>query len=408
MSPDSLLRPPGCLAGALLQATISITSRYDGTVEKLHWVPGDVIAVGANMVDIRLAQGEAPQAGGAEEPAPQAKAAPATPAAPAAAVTTAIPAASPKSGGAAVLAAPAVRAIAREHSVDLSLLVGTGKGGRIIKEDILRYLRGEAPAATAAAAPAAPSAVAAPAATPAAAAAPAAQDTVVPIRGYGRAMVKTMTAANAVPHFNFMDELRMDELAAVRASLKGSPLLGGAKLTALPLLLKALSVALLEHPRLNATANADCTEVVLRANHNIGVAMATPSGLVVPNVKGVQAKSIGEIAAELERLQRLAHDSALPPEDLTDGTITVSNVGTIGGTYAAPLLNLPEVAIVALGRTQALPRFGADGESVERHSLMPVSWSADHRVVDGASLASMSARWKHLVENPHELLASLK
>ena len=388
------------------KATISITSRYDGVVEKLHWSVGDVIAVGANMVDIRLG-------GSAEDPddamrvgAPADSSAPA-PAAAAGATSTVeedippVRTATVSGGAVGALATPAVRAIAREHGINLGAVAGSGKSGRVVKEDILAFLNGTDARFAPAVRGAAP-ATAAPAVAP-----PAASDVVMPVRGYGRAMVKAMDAANAVPHFLFCDELRMDALRDVRHALVGAGALEGAKLTYLPLLIKALSVALTEHPRLNATANADCSEVTLRADHNVGVAMATPNGLVVPNIKAVQAKSVAGVARELARLQQLAKDNKLGENDLKDGTITVSNVGTIGGTYASPLLNLPEVAIVALGRVAPTPRYGASGE-LERHSIMPISWSADHRAVDGATMARMSARWKELVERPTELLLSLK
>ncbi|KAF8401437.1 hypothetical protein HHK36_012376 [Tetracentron sinense] len=141
--------------------------------------------------------------------------------------------------------------------------------------------------------------------------------------------------------------------------------------------------------------------------HNIGIAMATPSGLVVPNIKKVQSLSILEITKELSRLQQLALNNKLSPEDISDGTMTLSNIGAIGGKFGSPLLNLPEVAIIAIGRIQKLPRFADDG-SVYPASIINVNIGADHRVVDGATVARFCNEWKLLVEKPELLMLHMR
>ncbi|GLI70952.1 hypothetical protein VaNZ11_016051 [Volvox africanus] len=283
---------------------------------------------------------------------------------------------------------------------------------------------------------------------------------VVPLRGYRRAMVTSMTAAASVPVFHFHDEVAMDRLLAVREALRGDVALRttGLKLTVLPMVVKALSAALNQHPHINASLAPGGTELLLHPHHNIGVAMATPNGLVVPNIKQVERKSIAQVAAELHLLQQLAAAGRLPPESLTGGTITVSNIGTIGGTYATPIVNPPEVAIVALGRMQLVPRYpsgpgvlstpgghrvgapllpqavattmtaagGSGGVGASARwalegqvgggpaalipvpvTVMPVSWGADHRVVDGAALATFSNTWTEFLEQPDKLLLHL-
>eukprot|EP00475_Leptophrys_vorax_P002641 TRINITY_DN11483_c0_g2_i2.p1 TRINITY_DN11483_c0_g2~~TRINITY_DN11483_c0_g2_i2.p1 ORF type:complete len:399 (-),score=7.29 TRINITY_DN11483_c0_g2_i2:257-1312(-) len=270
-------------------------------------------------------------------------------------------------------------------------------------------------------------------------------DVLVPMRGYRRAMAAAMSASLSVPHFTFMDEVAMDATLALRAQLNATsaaatpdsngtdapqkPPTNGTsssssspsssssssslrppplRLTHLPILVKALSVALLDFPTVNSTLDgADATHIRCRGAHNIGIAMATPSGLVVPNVKHCERKSIPQIAEEITRLRRLALRNQLPREDLSGGTISVSNVGAIGGTYATPLVNLPEVAIVALGRVHSVPRFDASG-AVVPVAVMNVSWSADHRVLDGATLAAFSSRWKEYIECPAKLLLHLQ
>jgi 2-oxoisovalerate dehydrogenase E2 component (dihydrolipoyl transacylase) len=223
------------------------------------------------------------------------------------------------------LATPAVRRIAREHGISVSNVSGTGKSGRVTKDDILQVVGGAggggsgggAEAAAAAAAPSAPLP-----APPRPAAGPPAADTVVPLRGLARAMSKSMAAAWSVPHFGFADEVSVDALMRTRAALKGAGAARGVKLTYLPFLIKAASLALYAAPGLNARVHADGEAVVHRGAHNIGVAMDSPRGLVVPVVRAVQGLSVLEIAEELARLYALANDGALREADLADNTFT--------------------------------------------------------------------------------------
>ncbi|CAI0467292.1 unnamed protein product [Linum tenue] len=142
-------------------------------------------------------------------------------------------------------------------------------------------------------------------------------------------------------------------------------------------------------------------------SHNIGIAMATPSGLVVPNIKNVQSLSILEITMELARLQQLALANKLSPEDVTGGTVTLSNIGAIGGKFGSPLLNLPEVAIIAMGRIQKVPHFDEKG-NVYPASIMTVNIGADHRVLDGATVARFCSEWKRLIEKPELFILQLR
>lgn len=144
-----------------------------------------------------------------------------------------------------------------------------------------------------------------------------------------------------------------------------------------------------------------------KASHNIGIAMDTERGLIVPNVKNVQVHSVFEIATELNRLQKLGSLGQLSTTDLTGGTFTLSNIGSIGGTYAKPVILPPEVAIGALGAIKALPRFDQKGD-VYKAQIMNVSWSADHRVIDGATMSRFSNLWKSYLENPAFMLLDLK
>lgn len=238
------------------------------------------------------------------------------------------------------------------------------------------------------------------------------QDREVEIRGLQRTMVKTMTQANTIPHFGYCDEVELDQLVILREELKPIAESRGVKLSYMPFILKATSLALKQYPILNSSVNADVTKLIYKASHNLGIAMDTPQGLLVPNIKNVQALSIFEIAGELNRLHKLGLEGKLGKDDLSGGTFSLSNIGSIGGTYAKPVLVPPEVAIGALGKIQRLPRFssdrGPDSDRIVAKRLMMVSWSADHRVIDGATMANFSNLWKKYLENPKTMLIDLR
>merc|ERR1712004_35975 len=149
------------------------------------------------------------------------------------------------------------------------------------------------------------------------------------------------------------------------------------------------------------------TEMTYHASHNIGVAVDTPHGLLVPNVKNCESRSVLEIASELGRLVEAGRNNKLSPADLGNGTFTLSNIGAIGGTYAKPVILPPQVAIGALGKIQKLPRFDQNGQ-VYAESIMVGSWSADHRVIEGAQMARFSNLLKRYLENPESMLLHLK
>jgi len=230
---------------------------------------------------------------------------------------------------------------------------------------------------------------------------------VVPLSGIKRVMARTMTAATVVPHFGFYEEYTVDSLIQLRAQLKPLAESKGIKLSYLPIIIKATSLALNKYPVLNSSINAELTEVHYKPFHNIGVAVDTLHGLLVPNIKNVQDKSILEIASELNRLTKDAQENKLSSADLHGGTLTLSNIGTIGGTYASPVLLLPEVAIGAIGKIQKVPRFDSKGNVVVTH-IMNISWSADHRVIDGATMANFSNLLKSYLEHPSSMLFDLK
>jgi 2-oxoisovalerate dehydrogenase E2 component (dihydrolipoyl transacylase) len=299
------------------------------------------------------------------------------------------------------LATPAVRRIARENDLDLSLVPSSGKDGRVLKDDVLNYLNKDALSIKTAIQPIDDRFTAANIDSDQ-------QDRIEPIKGVKAIMAAAMTESVAtIPHFTYADEINMSQLMALRAELKERYAKEGIRLTMMPFFIKALSLSLKQFPILNSQVNEDCSELKYLASHNIGMAVDSPSGLLVPNIKDVQNMNIVEIAEQSHRLTEQARAGRISPNDLKGGTITVSNVGAIGGTIATPIISKPQVAIVALGRVQTLPRFDVEG-NVSAQKIMTISWSGDHRVIDGATMAHFSNTWKALLENPASMLMTMR
>ncbi|KAG7393907.1 hypothetical protein PHYPSEUDO_000084 [Phytophthora pseudosyringae] len=413
------------------KATVEITSRYDGVVTKVHYEVGAMAKVGSTLIDIDVdeATAAAVQGGGKKNKAPSGAPAPRkapTPAAkesvdaPAPAAPTPTPFAAPTPVQSRIsiaplrleederlLTSPSVRRLAKEHSIDLHDVEGTGPQGRILKGDLLEYIKVRAAQPPKAATSAGQTTAAVqPPAVDGSNATYLQQDTVMPLTPIQKMMAKSMNAALQVPHFGYADEIRMDALYELRKELKPLAEARGVKLSFMPFIIKAASLALKHYPLLNATVSESETELTLVAAHNISVAMDTPTGLIVPNVKNVQVKSIMEIAEDVNRLQQLAVAGKLAPGDLTGGTFSISNIGSIGGTYMSPVLMVPQVAIGAIGQIQKLPRYDEEG-NVESVRLMNVSWSGDHRVIDGATMARFSNQWKGYLETPVSMLTEM-
>ena len=296
-------------------------------------------------------------------------------------------------------ASPAVRRLVREQDLNLSDIPGSGKDGRVLKEDILRFQKQAPSGGTQQPA----------SATTAGAARTSATDEVrvEPLRGVRAVMARRMAeSASTIPHFTFGDEVDVTALLALRQQLKPRAEEVGVRLTLMPFIMKALALAVTRYPILNSRLNDEVSEIHYQPHVNIGMAVDTPTGLIVPNIKRTEQLSVLEIAQELERLVKAARDGQVRQEDLRDGTISISNIGALGGTYASPIISKPEVAIVALGRTQSVPRFNDLGEVVAR-DIMNISWSGDHRIIDGGTIARFSNLWKAYLEDPSSMLLHL-
>lgn len=331
-----------------------------------------------------------------------------------------------KSGGGAAGAAPArgasfdnsgakatnaVKELANKLGVDLSSISGTGPGQRISEIDV----RAKAPLA-----PPAPTATAtttdistakrqepAIASTTSSYAPVSIQrqngDTTVPFTGIRRKIAEKMQQSRrTVAHVTHVDECDMTAVLALRETLKPEAAKRNIKLTFLPFIIRALSKSLSEFPMFNSSLDEAAGEIVIKRRHNIGVAVAAPQGLVVPNIKGAQDKDIWSLATEVSTLTEKVRAKTIDVASLQDGTVTITNIGPIGGLFATPIVNHPEVAILGLMKMSKRPVV-RDGKVVVR-DLMNLVLSFDHRIVDGADAASfMNTIIKHL-ENPQTLL----
>jgi len=372
------------------KALVEITAMHTGRVNKLYYQQGDIAKVHTPLFSIEIEGDSDSESGAGSHVAESEK-------------NTTVDVTNNTDESALnpekvkiqnnALATPAVRRIARENNLDLSLVPSSGKDGRVLKDDVLNYLSADAVS------------------TKAVVNTPSLEvtqlDYIEPIKGIKAIMAAAMSESVAtIPHFTYADEVNMSELIALRTELKERYAKQGVRLTMMPFFIKALSLSLKQFPILNSQVNEDCTELKYLASHNIGMAVDSPSGLLVPNIKNVQNLSIVEIAEHSNRLTEQARAGRMSPNDLKGGTITISNVGAIGGTIATPIISKPQVAIVALGRVQTLPRFDVEG-NVTAQKIMTISWSGDHRVIDGATMAHFSNTWKAFLENPASMLMTM-
>jgi 2-oxoisovalerate dehydrogenase E2 component (dihydrolipoyl transacylase) len=394
---------------------VEITSRFAGVIKKLHYDAGEMAIVGKPLVDIDI-QGEIKQedlaalteSEAGEESQVQAAETPSSTSAGTTpnSNTSPRPEEPPRSKGKnATLATPAVRHLTRELDVKIEDITGTGRDGRVLKDDVYQFAkqRDSAPAASGQLFSSPPTDSVTQ------------TETTTQLTNMQAQMFKTMTKSLTIPHFLYADEIDFSGLTELRGRLnKGlakSPANDISKLSYLPFIIKAVSMALHQYPILNARVDVDANSskpvLVMRSQHNIGVAMDTPSGLLVPVIKNVSSLNVLSIAAELNRLQSLAASGKLSSQDLSGGTITVSNIGSVGGTYVSPVIVEKEVAILGVGKMRTIPAFDEAGHVV-RKQVCNFSWSADHRVVDGATMARAAEIVRGFVEDPDSMVVHLR
>ncbi len=363
------------------KAIVEIPTPKAGKVTKLYGKEGDIIKVGNPLFSLSL-PGEEIQIPEPEARSPDIKTVEAKP-------ETIMPE-KPAGIPSGVLAAPATRRLARELGVDISRIAGSGPGGRITDEDIKKSVEVK------------------PEIKPEAMAHEAAPETKgteerIQIKGIrktiGERMVKSIFSA---PHVVSMDEADVTELVSLREKEKKTAEEKGVKLTYLAFIIKAVTVALKQHPYLNASLDAQKNEIVLKRYYNIGIAVDTPEGLMVPVIKNADQKSIMELAKETEALSGEARSRKIKLADLKGNTFTITNIGSIGGIFSTPIINPPDVAILGIHRIRDMPVV-INGE-VRIRKILPLVLSFDHRVLDGAQTARfMNTLIEHL-KDPDLLL----
>lgn len=289
----------------------------------------------------------------------------------------------PVTEGAGVLAPPAVRKLAREMGVDLARVKGTGPGGRISAEDVQRHAGGEVQ-------------------TSAPAGIGVALGQRVRLRGVQKRMAETMSlSARTIPHVTGFHEVDAGAFADLAARLRRDAERTGARFPFDTLLVRAAAIALRRHPIFNASLDEGRSEIVIHDDVNVGVATATPDGLIVPVVKHADAMGLEQLAAEVDRVGSAAREGKTSVPDVQGGTFTISNTGAWRGGHGTSLIRPPEVALVAFGRIEekAVVR---DGNVVVR-AIMPMSVTFDHRVIDGEAGLSFALTLRSLIEDPEQL-----
>ncbi|MHC5062840.1 MAG: dihydrolipoamide acetyltransferase family protein [Planctomycetota bacterium] len=379
------------------KATVMITVPFDGVIKELACNEGDVVPVESVIARIEVGATADSPAPAAAAPAAAVSTAATTPA-PAAPASAPAPAAFVQASPGKVLAAPATRRRARELGIDLHAVNGSGPRGRVTNED----LAGVAALPSQSAPAAATSAPRAPVALPTAP--PGVREERRPFRGMRRKIAEAMSRSKqTAAHFTYVDDINVGKLVALRTEAKQQYADSGIKITYLPFIMKAVVEAMKQFPDMNSALDEAANEFVVKHYYNFGIATDTEQGLVVPVIKDVDQKSIAQLARELQELAAATREGRVAIDQLQGGTFTITNAGNIGGLFATPVINFPEVSILGVHAIKKTPVINDDGE-IEAGQVMYLSVSIDHRLVDGAT----GARWmnviKECLENPTRLL----
>jgi 2-oxoisovalerate dehydrogenase E2 component (dihydrolipoyl transacylase) len=395
------------------KAAVEITSRFDGIIKKLHYEADDMAKVGSPLVDIDIQSDISPEDEALlntqeetkekkqdqmneDTKAQESKSTIDKPTSRDSQQTSELQTRSP--GKHATLATPAVRHLTKELDVDIADIAGTGRDGRVLKDDVQKYASARDSPSVPAAQPLEPLGA----------------DKTVTFTPIQRKMFETMTKSLSIPHFLYSDTIDFTSLSKVRRAINTHTATSSedkVKLSALPFIIKAVSLSLTAFPSINAhldtSSDSSKPSFIHKASHNIGFAVDTPQGLIVPVIRSVQSLTISSLAAEITRLSNAARNNKLTVADLSGATFSVSNIGNIGGTTVAPVIVSPQVAILGVGKARAVPAFAEDGSIVRKEECV-FSWSADHRVVDGATLARCAESVREYLEGTERMLVKLR
>ena len=383
------------------KATVEVPAPRAGKILEFNAKEGQVVPVGSVIFSMQTASGSAPMPasghghGGGSSASNNGQPAAATPAAAASSNT---PASSTK-----VLAVPSARRVAREHGVDLSQVSGSGPNGVVRRADVESFSRGGS-RSTAAAATAAPASAlpARPAPAPISLG-PTERETRKPFRGVRRKISEAMVRSKfTAPHFTVVEEIDVTELVALREKGKAVAAEQGVKLTYMPFIMKATALALVKYPQLGSALDEASQELVVYNYVDLGIAMDTDNGLIVPVIRDVQQKGLLQLGAELAELAERTRSGKVKPEELKGSTFSITNAGNIGGILATPIINFPNAAILGVHRIVKRPGVfeTPDGDEIGVRQYMNLSISVDHRLVDGADGARFLVHMRRLLENP--------
>jgi pyruvate dehydrogenase E2 component (dihydrolipoamide acetyltransferase) len=385
------------------KATVEVPTPVAGRVKDLKVKEGAMIPIESVMLTVETdgavqsAEKSAPKSGQAPSPKPAAP--------PMAASTRPAGASASPSYGAGmdvyppvadsrVLATPATRRLAREMSVDINEVKGSGLAGRVTREDVM-----QGKGATTTRSPIMPL-------KPTYQGPSGASEERVPLRGVRKKIAENMQMAKQIiPHFTLVEEANVGQLVKMRTQAKEAAEKSGVKVTYLPFVMKALIATVREFPSFNASIDDQAAEIVYKHYFNIGFAADTPNGLMVPVIKNAEHKTVLEISREIQALAGKAREGKLALEDMKGATITVTNIGSVGGLYATPIINHPEVAILGMYKIQDKPIW--NGEKFVRGQLMNFSMTCDHRLIDGAVAANFMKAFVHRIENPSALMLDM-
>jgi pyruvate/2-oxoglutarate dehydrogenase complex dihydrolipoamide acyltransferase (E2) component len=406
------------------KAMVEVPSPSAGTIGKIMVKAGETVKVGqallelsgdaaapeaeaAPVVEDEPEVEEAPEAPAEEEVEEEAVEAPvAKPAAPAPKPAPKAPAPAPAAAprkvapksAAGVPAGPATRRMARELGVSLNNIAGSGEGGRVTREDIIAAARNMAPVIER------KKAMHTPGEESNDSWGPITRDKMPKIR---KTIADTMVRSKTtIPHVTNFDDADVTELEVMRQGAKDEFAAQGMKLTTMPFLIKACAMALRKNPAVNASVDMEAGEIIYKQYINIGIAVDTDRGLVVPSLRNVDTMSIAEITEEMATIVENIRANKFGIEDLRGSTFTISNLGAIGGTYSTPVINPPEVAILLVGRSRKMPIVMKD-DTIQPRLMMPLSLSYDHRLVDGGAAARYLNDIKNFLQNPGQLLMGL-
>lgn len=415
VKPGDSVKPDQPVAEVMTdKATVEVPSPVAGVVKALNFKVGDVIKVENVILTLDGAGASAP----AEKAAPAAATVNAKSATPTAATAQAAAASNPagatsRPGAGATsgsvyppvadfrtLATPSTRRLAREANVDINQVSGSGLAGRVTREDVMQAGGGMDMITPQTARPGLAMRTPPPLTS-------GGQEERVALRGIRKKIAENLQMAKQIiPHFTLMDEAVVTELVKVREGLKEFAEKNQVKVTYLPFVMKALISSARQYPMFNASIDDAAQEIVYKKYFNIGFAADTPNGLVVPVIKNADMKSILQLSQEITDLSKRARDGKLKPDEMKGATITITNIGSVGGTYATPIINHPEVAILGMYKISDKVIVGENGEFKAVKS-MNFTITADHRLIDGAVAANFLKDFIAKIQNPGRLMLDM-